>query len=225
MHNRTKSSVTSWWILAMMSLFLWYRNEKYDRALSVFVFLLGLVQLIEYGIYSGADPNQTGRALFITLWLQCLVLAIGVFIFVNGAKDPDHTSTNENIVSTICEWNLFLFSLIFTVALISSFSLEFDATITPDGIEWKTNGNSFLGNWSWLYVIGIFIPLLLIFAFSMWADLQIAILIIYVSLTASYITRTYPSSLFASSWSYFSVGFAFLAWFSGAFSDTSTKNI
>ena len=74
-------------ILALMSLFLWYRNQRYDRALSVFIFTLAMVQLIEYGIHSGADPEQSGRALFITLWLQCLVLAIGVYIFINDNKD------------------------------------------------------------------------------------------------------------------------------------------
>ena len=124
MCETAKASITSWWILALMSLFLWYRNEKYDRALSVFVFTLGLVQLIEYGIHSGTDPHQSGRALYITLWLQCLVLAIGVFIFINSKKDPDNPSISENVINTIAGWNLFLFAIVFVVMLVLSFTSE-----------------------------------------------------------------------------------------------------
>jgi hypothetical protein len=115
-----KSSVTAFWILLMMSLFLWYRNERYDRTLSVFVFTLGIIQLIEYGVQSGANPNQSGRMLFITLWLQCLVLAIGIFIFITGSPNSDNT---------IISWNIGIFSVIFVIAIILSFTLEFTASI------------------------------------------------------------------------------------------------
>jgi hypothetical protein len=213
-----KASVTSWWILALLSLFLWYRNEKYDRALSVFVFTLGLIQLIEYGIHSGADPHQSGRALFITLWLQCLVLAIGVFIFINASRDPDNPTLTENIVYTIAGWNLFLFAIIFVVALILSFtsgSVFSGAPGSSGHIEWYMNDGPLLGKWGWLYIIGIFVPLILIFAYYMWADIEIAILIIYGALSAAYVMANYPSPAFSSMWCYLSVFFAFLAWFLG----------
>lgn len=214
----SKASITSWWILALISLFLWYRNEKYDRALSVFVFTLGLIQLIEYGIHSGADPHQSGRALFITLWLQCLVLAIGVFIFINSVKDNDNPTMTENIVHTIAGWNLFLFAIIFVVTLILSFTSgsTFSGAPGPSGhIEWYMNDGSLLGKWWWLYIIGIFIPLILIFAYYMWADIGIAILIIYGVLSAAYVLANYPPNAFSSMWCYLTVGFAFLAWFIG----------
>lgn len=210
-----KASITSWWILALMSLFLWYRNEKYDRALSVFIFTLGLIQLIEYGIHSGTDPHQSGRALFITLWLQCLVLAIGVFLFINSMKDPDNPTLTENIVNTIAGWNLFLFSIIFVVALILSFTSGSTFSGAPGSsghIEWYMNGGPLLGKWGWLYIIGIFVPLILIFGYYMWADIGIAILIIYGILSAAYVIANYPPPAFSSMWCYLSVIFAFLAW-------------
>ena len=211
-----KASVTAWWILAMMSLFIWYRNERYDRALAVFIFVLGLIQLIEYGIHSGSDPNQSGRALFITLWLQCLVLAIGVFIFINGSKDPDDISVRENVISTIAGWNLFLFSIVFVIALIVSFSLNFSAAPGSSGhIEWYMNGKRFLGSFGWLYVLGIFGPLLLLLAFYGWSDISIAILILYGLLSAAYVVVNYPQEAFTSMWCYLSVGFAMLVWFLG----------
>lgn len=214
MYSTAKTSIISWWILAMMALFLWYRNEKYDRALSIFVFTLGLIQLIEYGIYSGTDPRQSGRTLFITLWLQCLVLAIGVFIFINGSIDSDSPSTTQNIAHTIAGWNLFLFSIVFVIALIFSFISNSDFYGGQDiagNIEWSRNGKSLLGHWGWLYMIGIFVPLLLIFGFYMWADIGIAVLIIYGILAVAYVLNNYQMT----SLNYLSVGFAFLAWVLG----------
>ena len=213
-----KASVSSWWILALMSLFLWYRNEKYDRALSVFVFTLGLIQLIEYGIHSGTDPHQSGRALFITLWLQCLVLAIGVFIFIDGSKDPDNPTMTENIVHTIAGWNLFLFAIVFVIALILSFtsgSTFYAAPGSSGHIEWYMNGGPLLGKWGWLYLIGLFVPLLLIFAYYVWADIGIALLIMYGILSAAYVLANYPLNAFTSMWCYLSVIFAFIAWSTG----------
>jgi len=211
-----KASVSSWWILAMLSLFLWYRNEKYDRALSIFVLTLGLVQLIEYGIHSGADPQQSGQALFITLWLQCLVLAIGVYIFIDGMVDPNTTTLTENVVHTIAGWNLFLFSIVFVIFLVLSFTSQDFFSATPNDlghISWYRNNTSLLGNWGWLYIIGIFLPLFLIFAYYLWADIGIAVLIIYGALSAAYVLLNYES--FTNMWCYLGIGFAFLAWFIG----------
>ena len=213
-----KASISSWWILALMSLFLWYRNEKYDRALSVFVFTLGLIQLIEYGIHSGADSAQSGRALFITLWLQCLVLAIGVFLFINGSYDSESASTTQRVVRIISGWNLFLFAIIFVVGLIMSFTAGWTFSGAPGSsghIEWELNGGSLLGNWGWLYLIGLFVPMFLIFAYYAWADIAIAILILYGILSAAYVIANYPSNAFSSMWCYLSLGFAFLAYFLG----------
>lgn len=220
-----KASVTSWWILALMALFLWYRNEKYDRALAVFVFTLGLVQLLEYGIKSGADPHQSGRALFITLWLQCLVLAIGVFIFIDGSQRSTMTA---NIAHTIAGWNLFLFATIFVIALILSFTSNnlFSGLPNANGtIDWHMNGAPLLNRWGWLYVLGIFIPLFLIFAYYAWADIGIAVLIIYGVLAAAFVLANYSLSTFTSLWCYLAVGFAFLAWFTGIIPVAQNQNL
>jgi hypothetical protein len=218
MSYTAKLSVSSWWILVLMALFLWYRNEKYDRALAVFVFTLGLIQLIEYGICSGADPYQSGRALYITLWLQCLVLAIGVYVFINASISSTNATTSQNIVHTIAGWNLFLFSVVFVICLVLSFTSELTlyGAVGPDGnIIWYQNGGPMLNKWGWLYLIGVFFPLFLIFAYYMWADLEIAILILYGILATVYVTLNYKLTSFSNLWCYLSVGFAFLAWFLG----------
>ena len=221
MYITATDSITSWWIYAMMSLFLWYRNEKYDRALSVFLFTLGLTQLIDYGIYSSVNPKQSGRALFITLWLQCLVLAIGVFLFVKHEKDKGNPSITENIVQIISGWNLFLFAIVFVIALITSFtsSDSFSGNVNEFGnIIWTRDGGNILGKYGILYVIGIFLPLFLIFAYYLWADIGIALIILYGALSACYVFINYQPSSFIHTWSYFSIGIVFLAWLSGIIS-------
>lgn len=220
-----KASVTSWWILAMMSLFLWYRNEKYDRAISVFVFTLGLIQLIEYGIHSGSDPSQSGWALFITLWLQCLVLAIGVFIFTKTHGDTNNTY--QKLAFDISSWNLFFFAIVFVIFLILSFTPGYSFSGTPGSsghIEWYTNNGPLLGKWSWLYLIGLFLPLFTIFLFYAFADLSIAILILYGILSALYVLCNYKPEAFSSMWCYLAVGFAFLAWFLGIIPNNNCNN-
>lgn len=213
-----KASISSWWIFAFMALFLWYRNIGYDRALAIFALTLGLIQLIEYGIYSGTNPEQSGRTIFIILWLQCLVLAIGVWIFINGSIDSHNPSLGENIVHTIAGWNLLFFAIVFVTCLVISFTSDstFSASPGPSGfIEWYMNGHPMLSQWGWLYFIGIFAPLFLIFAYYAWADLSVAILILYGILAAAFIFINYPSTVFGSIWSCFLIGFIFLAWFLG----------
>lgn len=218
-----KVSITSWWILALMSLFLWYRNEKYDRALSVFVFTLGLIELIEYGIHSGSDPSQSKRAIFITLWLQCLVLAIGVFIFTKTHGDSNNFY--QKIAFDLAGWNLFLFTIFFVVALILSYVSGYSfLSLSNNNMELRTDNNSSSNNWMWLYLLGLFIPLLIIFLFYSFSDYGIAIMIIYSIFSAICLSLNLQSETFTSVFSYLAVGFAFLAWFIGVIPNNLTIN-
>lgn len=202
MSNTAKNAITSWWILAMISLFLWYRNITYDRTLSVFIFLLGIIELIEYGILCGTDPAQSKKTIFITLWLQCLVLAIGSFILLKNNPASEVPSTRMNIITQISAWNIFLFAIIFIVAVIT--------TLMSNPINFMSN--TILGQWEWLYAIGILLPLFLIFGYLKWADIGIALIIIYIALALVYI-KTYCTSLIIIN--YLIVGFAFISWIIG----------
>jgi hypothetical protein len=62
---------------------------------------------------------------------------------------------------------------------------------------------------------GLFIPLFLIFGYYMWADLEVAGLILYGAITAAYVLSNFPPSNFISLWNHLTVGFAFIAWFMG----------
>lgn len=214
-----KASVSAWWILALLSLFLWYRNENYDRALSVFVLTLGLIQLIEYGIHNCADGSQGGKYLFLTLWLQCLVLAIGVFIFIKmSVAGSAGDGNNRKYLELIAGLNLIFFAVIFVIALIYTFfgTAQFSALVGSSGhIEWYRNGGGLMNNVGILYLIGIFVPLFLIFWYYKFANLGVALLILYGILSAAYVVLMYPPEAFSSMWCYLAVGFAFLAWMVG----------
>lgn len=215
-----KLSVTSWWILAMMSLFLWYRNQLYDRALALFVLALGFIQLIEYGIHSGADPNQSGKALFIILWLQCLVLSVGTFIFINSKIDPSHPSTKNNVLYIIAGWTAFIFCIIFLIMAIYCLVTGdvFSGIVGDTGhIEWSRNCDSLLGYWGWVYLLGIFVPLMvLLFYYGISSiGIGVVLLILYGIFSAIYVITNYPPKVFSSMWCYLSIGFAFLAWMVG----------
>lgn len=215
-----KLSITSWWILALMSLFLWYRNIRYDRALSIFVFSLGLLQLVQYGVFSGADSQQSGRALYIILWLQCLVLSIGVFLFIKTNRDLDNPSINENIVYTISEWVIIFYSMIFFIALALSFisSWTFETIVTNDNkditvvIHGRDSSSCVLGYWNILYIFGILIPLILISAYYRFSEIGSVILILYIIIGIIALGKDY---LFSENFSYYTVGFAFMSWIVG----------
>ncbi len=213
-----KASVSAWWILALLALFLWYRNENYDRALAPFVLALGLIQLIEYGIHNNANGTQGGKALFITLWLQCLLLAIGVYVFIKVEVSKTGTTGGKKFLETLAVLNLILFSVIFVIALMYTFfsSAQFSATVGSTGhIEWYRNDHALMGNIGILYIIGIFVPLFLIFWYYGFSNIGVSLLIIYGILSAAYVVTMYPPEAFSSMWCYLAVGFAFLAWMVG----------
>ena len=213
-----KSSVTSWWILAMMSLFLWYRNDRYDRVLSAFVFSLGMVQLIEYGVHNSANPDQAGRALFVVLWFQCFVLSLGTYLFIRSSINNHAPTLMEEISLGISRGSLLLFSLFFFAALCFSIIPGNNFSGTPGNsgyIEWMLNEKPLFGNWAWLYLAGIFLPLFLIFSYYSCTNIRMAVLIAYSIFSVVYAALNYNSRVFSSSWCYLSLGFAFVAFFMG----------
>lgn len=213
MRLNSKSSITTCCLLIFLALFFWYRNQRYDRALAIFIFTLGLYQLIEYGVRSGSNPSLAGHSLFIVLWLQCLVLAIGVYVFINDSIRSEPPAVGRQIIHTIAGWNLFLYAIIFVVGLIYSFGpmLNLETRLDPHGnLEFEMPH-------TWLYMVGIFVPLFLIFGYYMWTDLEIAGLILYGALSAAYVLANFPRSNFISLWNHLTIGFAFIAWFMGMF--------
>src|SRR5579871_818740 len=165
MCNNAKISLANWWILTFIALMLWYRNISYDRIMAGFIFVLGFVQLIEYGIYNSMDENQGARMLFIVMWLQCLILVAGVYL------------TQKTLTTTLLLW---LFIIIFAVAVLYGMFSSNDSFFDGDPRSWFTNKASLLGNFSWLYLLGIMIPFIILLAYSDWQNIGLWVLIIYL---------------------------------------------
>lgn len=210
MANVAKQSVITWWIFSLMSFFLWYRNCNYDRAIAPFLFVVGLAQLIEYGAYSNADPQQSGNALFITLWLQCLVLAISVYIFIKTYQE-----NNESYIETILGLNVLLFSFVFLISIVcmfngdNNYATKFDSN---GNLLWLNDNQSMLGKWQLLYAFGILFPFFLLLIHYKCNDITLSVVIIYILFIFSYVLSNYSIEMFNSKWCYFALGIPFIMW-------------
>jgi hypothetical protein len=205
-----KSSSTGFWIISFMALMIWYRNQGYDRALSIFILLLGMIQLVEFTIHNGSSGSESGKWIFMILWLQILALTIGTFVYINP---------NDTIL-----WSLALIMMLFGIAVFLM-GVWFTATSTFDSfvgksghIEWYRDQKPLMGGWFGpLYLLGLFAPLILLWLNTSMKDMALLVIILYGVASAVWVASTFPSEAFSSMWCYLAVGFAFLWWFVGIF--------
>jgi hypothetical protein len=111
-----------------------------------------------------------------------------------------------------------LFAAVFLVALLYSLvgDAQFQAQVGASGhVEWYKDGGFLLGSWSWLYLVGIFVPFLFLLSVYHWANVGIWLLLLYGVLSAIYVRYAFPPVAFGSMWCYLSIGFAFLLWMVG----------
>jgi len=207
-----KEKLITWWILFILTLFLWYRNFQYDRILAIFLFLSALIQIFEYSVYCGADPQKEGYKIYLTLWFQCLALCLGVYIYLQSQSIEE----NSQIFQAISGWLTFIFALIFIAAVLYLLTCQPHITgnIEQDGISWKLNDSSLLGNFLWLYLIGVISPFILLFAFNGFNNIGLLLLLIYL-FAVFLILFTGSRDLFITRWIYLSIGLGFLAWMIG----------
>ena len=206
-----KSSISAFILITIIAVFLWYRNSDYDRMLSPFVFALGLIQLIEYGVYNNLEGNKAGKLIYMTLWLQILVLAIGAYWYLRSVM---HSST-----SVIAGVWLIVAAIFFIIGLYVVFGSEntFSSGSQGGHLTWSQNGGSILGGFSWVYLLGLALPFVLLLIAGTINSIGIWILLAYAILSAIFIYIFFPGYNFASMWCYSAIGFAFLAWLVGAF--------
>jgi hypothetical protein len=215
-----KLSITTWYILSVLALFLWYRNDIYDRSLAGLILSFAIVQLIEYGIFSGANAEQSTKAIFIVLWLQCLILSIGSFLYIGDPSKDEILSIKDSTISTIAKWNMFFYAFIFMVALIYTFTSDTDFSLSTDRtglISYYRDGDPLLNNLNWLYLAGIFIPLFLIFFKDAITILSMGAIILAGVFIGLYILANYERPFRISIWCYMSSILAFVIWSVGLF--------
>lgn len=204
-----KSSATGFWIISFMSLMIWYRGQSYDRALAIFILFLGMIQLVEFTIHSGASGSESAKWIFMILWLQILSLTIGVYVYTN-----DGWLKWVALILMVYGVCLFFAGIYYTQAS------TFDAKIGSDGhVIWSRNDGSLMGNvLGPLYVAGLFLPLIVLWINYGLNNISPLILLFYGSVSAVYVMSRYGAGAFSSMWCYLAVGFVFLQWFMGIFS-------
>ncbi len=201
----SRESILAFIILVVIAILLYIRNIKYDRILAVFLFAVSLIQLTEFFYHNGSLSSSTGgRLIFMILWLQVLVLAVGVQIYYQ---------------TTLTSLWMILFIVIFMIALFYSVGQRFSVTTGDGHLVWSQDGktSNILGKGAFLYLAGLFIPLLIILYYSGWKDTGMWIILIAVLLSIFLVRVFYPKLVFSSLWCYSAVGVAFVVWLVGAF--------
>ena len=226
-----KEYLIAWWILALMAFFLWYRNTGIDRVVAALVFMFGILQLLNYGAYSGTNVNQTARAIFLTLWLQCLVLAVAVYIFLSSVNSAYMLTLFALIILVV--YVVFFLIAIFYVLWISishsNRSRRSALKFSPrnNDIDTVSSWANLLGWSSVLYVIGLALPIILLILYYNTSQFTIWLLAAYMVAMCVFILwatfantgeKTKRSTAVTSlSWTYIVLGFTFLVWMLGYF--------
>ena len=188
-----KRFLVDWWLLIFISFLLWYRNKDYDRVISIFIIMVAIINLVEYGVFSGMSETEAGKWIYITLWVQILALAISCHVYVQ---------------ETITAIYLFVIALVSIIFIIYGFFSNDIFIVNSEG-WFNKSSDIFLGSWWWIYVLGLIIPVLLI---AYYKNPSILILIFYGILIGVYIMFVCPEPLWGSNWFLLASGIAFLTW-------------
>lgn len=198
-----KASLSALIIMSVIAILIKIRDVKYDRIVAPLIICIALIQLVEYLVHAKLiDSDNAGRYIFMILWLQVLVNAI---------------TTNEYFGSTSTTIWLYLYVIVFVVALYKSLSINFSVTSENNHLVWKNDGGNILGK-SWLiYIIGLAAPFLFILFYTKGRDMGAWLLLLTGILTSLWVSYSYPSINHGSLWCYSAIAFAFVAWMIGAF--------
>ena len=81
-------SIQTFLFVSLVSAFLWYRNKKSDRAISLILLVVVFMQFVEYGLWENLDCGKINKLLTsfipILLFLQPLLINFIVWWFEAG---------------------------------------------------------------------------------------------------------------------------------------------
>jgi len=194
-----KNSLLAWWILVILSVFLWFRNYQYDRIIAVLAFVIALIQLTEYGIFNYMNIKQSAKLLFMLVWLIVFMLSLSVLIFT------------KNVVSFM--WTIIV-SILFLIICI--YTLTNQSNNIPIINDNKLEYGYVIDDIYWLYIICFIVPfIILIYHYGL--DTYLMVSIIYIVLSMMIVYYIFGEKLFLSTWLYSLIGLVFITWFVGMF--------
>lgn len=180
-----KVSIATWWVLIIIAVMLWYRGIGVDRVMAPFIVVLALVQLMIYGLQSGANPRSGGQIISFLLWFSLVVLAISVYIYT---KSP-YAAVLVGISS------------IFLIAV-----MAYGWESNSDALSAATHFTTF----GWVFVIGLISLLVLLLMYQKSMNVGICLLLALVVVGAVAIYSA--GGPLCGATTAFSVIFAFTAW-------------
>lgn len=161
----TKNLLITFWLGSIIAFFLWYRNQKYDRSISPFLFLLSLSNLVLYGYKSGADPSQVCKFLIFLAALQFFAFSLGIFFMSEGNTMIQNLSRYLCIIS----FALLIFSIFYL--------LHCDANILNDN-ELEINSLSVSKYLAIFYFVFLMLGLGLLNCQYQWKNLALTLSLI-----------------------------------------------
>ena len=145
---------------------------------------MAIMLLIVYGTYAGGNTEQAGTAIFLAVWVQPIILAIAVYSYFYH---------NEiSLYRRIAGWSIIAALILFIVALLSLFFLQYKYLIIPTSERdiWScvssTKTTSMFYYWGWLYLVFITFYLVLLLARDGWKNWTLVVLILLIWIVALY---------------------------------------
>ena len=202
-----KDSLLALCVMLGISIALIVRNKQFDRLMASLLIIVSLIQLCEFLFHSHTtDSNITGRLIFLTLWLQVAVLGIALYYFFR---------TTFTLI-----W-MIIFIIVMLVALYYSVKLKFCVREEGGHLVWsqahKDGRKGILGGFSWLYLVGLIGPFLVIEFYENWRNVSIWLFILAVALSIVFVKWKYPAIVFSSMWCYSAIFICFVAYLGLAF--------
>lgn len=183
-----KLTLTSWVLMAVVAILLWYRNKEYDRIYSTYALIFGLVLLILFGVQSGMDPDTAGRLAHTLIWIG-IVLILTMTYAITG------TVLSAGVLLVMIIIIIFIVYMIFE----GDSSIDITGRIS-DPPYWVSS--KFDGYLLWILAIGFIIPLIVLQENSDWSNLSCYLWIFYIIATAIIVTYTHKSTSSISVWFY-----------------------
>lgn len=200
-----QSSLLAWSLAYSISIYLYYRNQNYDRWNAMFIMTFANIQLLEAGIWQSLyDDQKELNDLFTRLILLTLIAQSLVQSYMGYAYTQQFLLAAMSCVyGALMVWSL--------IRIWKSTPGQFQTHVGPNGHLVWTDGDAagLLGGF-WIaaiYIAGLFVPLLF-----MKEHKGLPLLLVGV-VTAIYSFMSSSQGEFGSYWCYMAVAYAIAALF------------
>lgn len=147
-----EASITVWLISVIISTFLYNRNRNYDRWNAGFILIVSTIQLLEAGLWLNLNNENINSLL--TKMILLVLLAEPLTQCYLGYK---FTNSMILMVLSYVFLGFFIYGII---RCITAKPGQFHTSVASNGkLEWKDGNNSLL-KYGWVWMIGMFVPLL-----------------------------------------------------------------